>query len=78
MASNLIDCLSKPSGSLEAITLAIITQERESINRLTRLSAPSLPISGKSIIHALLISANNRHLLEDSIIGINTIASFSV
>ena len=31
-----------------------------------------------AIIHAFLISANSEHLLEYSIIGINTIALFSV
>ena len=34
--------------------------------------------SRKSIIHTLLISANNKHLVKGRIIGINTIVSFSV
>ena len=29
MASNLIDCLNKPSGTLEAITIAMITHKDE-------------------------------------------------
>ena len=38
---------------------------------LPNLSAPLLPISRKLIIHVILIIANNRHLLEDSVSLIN-------
>ena len=43
MASNLIDHLSKPSDTLEAITLAIITHSRRSINGLPKFQHHPYP-----------------------------------
>ena len=83
MASNLIDRLSKPSGTLEAIAPAIITHRLKTKYRsLTQAFSTIATHQRKINIHALLIIANNRQLLEGSIIGISTIgstiASFSV
>ena len=72
-----MDCLIKYAIRYSRSHNASYKYSRWSNNHLPRLSAPLLCISRKSIIHILLISANNKHLVKGSIIGINTIVSFS-
>ena len=77
-ASNLIDRLSKPLGTLEnhnaSHNYSLKTKYRSLIQAFSTIATHQRKIN----IHALLISANNRQLLEGSIIGTSTstIASF--